>query len=184
MKKVLLIIAGLLLALIIFILVFGVKIGNVTLGHQQNNLTTKQIAAIDNSPLFKDYINKNKLVCINLWATWCKPCVGELPTLNEVKEKFKNDNIVFLSMSIDTDSARLADFIATKKFSFEDATFDNLMYKQAIFNYLDNNPLNQEINSQSVPVTYLLKEGKVIKKFEGVVEKKEMEDAINTLLKG
>lgn len=183
MKKILLIIGGLLLALVIFILIFGVKIGSVTVGHQQNNLAVKQSDAINNSPLFKNYIDKNKLVCINLWATWCNPCVGEIPVLNEIKEEFKKDSMVFLSLSIDTDSARLADFIATKKFSFIHITQENLEYKNAVLNYLENQPLTQEINSQSVPITYLIKNGKIVKKFDGTIEKSELTTAITTLLK-
>jgi peroxiredoxin len=37
-----------------------------------------------------------KIVVINLWATWCKPCVEEMPQLNSLVEKYKDQDVVFL----------------------------------------------------------------------------------------
>lgn len=45
---------------------------------------------------------KGKYVFIDFWATWCKPCIAEIPSLKIVEEKFKDKNIVFLSISVDT----------------------------------------------------------------------------------
>lgn len=38
---------------------------------------------------------------INFWATWCKPCVEELPHFQKVGEEMKNENIQFLFVSLD-----------------------------------------------------------------------------------
>ncbi|MDX4974838.1 TlpA family protein disulfide reductase [Myroides odoratimimus] len=64
------------------------------------------------SPEFVDYINykggktslsdlKGKYVYIDVWATWCGPCMYEIPHMNKLEEKFKNSNIHFVSISID-----------------------------------------------------------------------------------
>lgn len=42
---------------------------------------------------------KGKVVVINFWATWCNPCKGEIPHLNEVAKKFKGSNVEFLGIS-------------------------------------------------------------------------------------
>jgi thiol-disulfide isomerase/thioredoxin len=42
-----------------------------------------------------------KYVYIDFWATWCKPCVAEIPDLKKIEEKYKDKNIVFLSISLD-----------------------------------------------------------------------------------
>lgn len=43
---------------------------------------------------------KGKVAVINFWATWCGPCVSEIPVLNELVERFKGDtNIVFIAIS-------------------------------------------------------------------------------------
>jgi len=44
---------------------------------------------------------KGKYVYIDVWATWCGPCRQEIPFLQDVEEKFKDKNIVFVSLSID-----------------------------------------------------------------------------------
>ncbi len=49
---------------------------------------------------------ENKVLFINYWATWCNPCLAEMPSMAELYEQYKeNDNIVFLYLSKeDTDT--------------------------------------------------------------------------------
>ncbi len=46
---------------------------------------------------------KGKYVYIDVWATWCKPCIAEIPNLKKMEEKMKDRNITFLSISVDRD---------------------------------------------------------------------------------
>jgi thiol-disulfide isomerase/thioredoxin len=47
---------------------------------------------------------KGKVICLDVWATWCGPCLYEIPYFDKLKEKYKdNPDIVFVSLSIDTD---------------------------------------------------------------------------------
>jgi len=46
---------------------------------------------------------KGKLIYIDVWATWCGPCKTEIPLLKKLEEKYKNEKIVFISVSIDED---------------------------------------------------------------------------------
>ena len=48
---------------------------------------------------------KGKYVYIDCWATWCGPCKKELPFLGKMEEKYKDRNIVFVSISSDKDVA-------------------------------------------------------------------------------
>ncbi len=72
----------------------------------------KAVAAGQPSPKFIDYENnaggttslddlKGKYVYIDVWATWCGPCIGEIPSLKKVEKKYHDKNIHFLSLSID-----------------------------------------------------------------------------------
>jgi len=64
------------------------------------------------SPNFKDYENyaggnvsledlKGKYVYIDVWATWCGPCIREIPSLKKIEKQFEDKNIQFLSISVD-----------------------------------------------------------------------------------
>ncbi|KAB1067734.1 AhpC/TSA family protein [Tamlana haliotis] len=68
------------------------------------------------SPVFTDYVNhaggtsslsdfKGKYVYIDVWATWCAPCIKEIPSLKKVEKQYHNKNIEFLSISIDVEKA-------------------------------------------------------------------------------
>ncbi|MFY0604955.1 MAG: TlpA family protein disulfide reductase [Flavobacteriaceae bacterium] len=71
-----------------------------------------KIAKGQPSPEFKNYINyrggknslkdyRGKYVYIDLWATWCKPCIAQFPTLKKLEEEYKNKNITFISIATD-----------------------------------------------------------------------------------
>lgn len=49
---------------------------------------------------------KGKVIYVDLWATWCGPCMEEMPAFEKLKESYKgNPNIEFISLSIDDDAA-------------------------------------------------------------------------------
>lgn len=43
----------------------------------------------------------NKTYVINFWATWCKPCVEELPVFEKIGEAYKNQNVEVILVSLD-----------------------------------------------------------------------------------
>jgi thiol-disulfide isomerase/thioredoxin len=49
-------------------------------------------------------VYKGKFVLIDLWASWCMPCVKEMPYLKQLKEKYSGDKIVFIGISLDKQS--------------------------------------------------------------------------------
>ena len=53
-----------------------------------------------NKVQFADF--KGKWIYIDVWATWCNPCIAEIPVLKELEEKFREQDIVFMSISVDT----------------------------------------------------------------------------------
>lgn len=44
---------------------------------------------------------KGKVVVFNFWATWCPPCVKEIPDFIEVQKEFKDKGVVFIGVSVD-----------------------------------------------------------------------------------
>jgi thiol-disulfide isomerase/thioredoxin len=49
---------------------------------------------------------KGKVIYVDIWATWCGPCMAEMPHFEQLKEKYKgNPSVAFVSLSIDDDKA-------------------------------------------------------------------------------
>ena len=46
---------------------------------------------------------RGRLVYVDVWATWCGPCIAEIPSLERLQKDYENMDIVFLSVSVDTD---------------------------------------------------------------------------------
>jgi cytochrome oxidase Cu insertion factor (SCO1/SenC/PrrC family) len=61
---------------------------------------------------------KGKILVVNYWFTNCGPCVQEIPELNKIVDKYKNDNdIVFISIALD-DAYTLETFLKTHTFKY------------------------------------------------------------------
>jgi thiol-disulfide isomerase/thioredoxin len=165
-----------LLALIAFVFAwfrFGCHTENLRLGNQ-SDLITPQKYDFENSEFYKTYFRSDSLLVLNYWATWCVPCIQEIPILNSVKEEFANEEIAFISLSVDTDSLKLVDFLSKESFNFTDITLENREYRTAIMNVLRGKETDSWIGAYSVPATYFVKNKRVLKVISGMVDKDEM----------
>ena len=52
-----------------------------------------------------DYVGKNKLVLIDFWASWCGPCMGEMPNVVKAYEMFHDKGLEIVGVSLDKDKA-------------------------------------------------------------------------------
>jgi thiol-disulfide isomerase/thioredoxin len=76
-------------------------------------------------------INKsdNKVHVVNFWATWCAPCVKELPYFEEINQEYKDKNVEVLLVSLDFPrnyESKLIPFIAKRGLQSEVVAFDDV----------------------------------------------------------
>ena len=98
---------------------------------------------------------KGKVVFINFWATWCPPCIAEMPSINELKAKFgENENIIFLMVDVDG------------KHQKSQAFMDKRKYNLSV--YVPHSEIPKEYLTGAIPTTVILdKKGSIAARIEG-----------------
>ena len=61
---------------------------------------------------------RGQIVVLNFWATWCPPCIDEMPSLNEFAEKYQGNGIQVIGLSVDENVAAYEEFLASNQISF------------------------------------------------------------------
>lgn len=117
-----------------------------------------------------------KLYVVNFWATWCKPCIEELPSFMTVNDLYK-DNPEYQMILVSLDHPRLLDtkvrkFIEKNKLDADVYLLDD---KRDIMELL---PLFDETWNGAIPSTFFYKNGKKLKFRPMQINRYELEDYI------
>lgn len=85
---------------------------------------------------------RDKPVYLNFWATWCPPCVKELPHIQAKYEQYK-DRIHFLAISVDSEQEAPAQFISSKGYTFT-------------VGYGNEREISRAYNIEAIPASYII----------------------------
>lgn len=102
---------------------------------------------------FEDF--KGKIVFINNWASWCPPCVAEMPTIEELKGKMPSEEVVFVMVSYDRNPRTGIKWMKNKKIDLPV--------------YFPGQKFPRQFITEAIPATFVLdREGKVLHTYLGM----------------
>ena len=113
---------------------------------------------------------RGKVLFINFWASWCPPCVAEMPTILKLSTEIRNPNIQFILINLDQDSQKAQDFIHRKGITLP------------VYQPISRIP--SELSSSTIPATFIIdKSGRVVLHHKGMAEydTKSMRTLLNKL---
>jgi thiol-disulfide isomerase/thioredoxin len=173
-----------------------VSIASSSYGYSQ----TAAHASVDSAPTLSDVVRQttlktvdgkslklsdfsNKVVVVNIWATWCGPCLLEMPRLSKMNREYKSRGVVFLGLATtyneNYDIKRVKHYLRVQKINYKSIWDDGTLTR----------PLVEAVHGRSViPQSFVIsKDGRIVKHFEGFSPLSTpdlMREAIESALKG
>ncbi|MFT7434049.1 MAG: thiol-disulfide isomerase/thioredoxin [Alphaproteobacteria bacterium] len=132
--------------LLLIVTACGAQNDNPTINKPFKNFQVKTLKG-DDLPVVTTKLTKPTLV--NIWATWCAPCVRELPALEKIAEKGDFDVV---ALSTDAQASKVSDFVIKHGLQSIQFLFD--AHGRGSRAYL---------NAQGLPVTFLLDKAGVVR---------------------
>ena len=98
---------------------------------------------------------KGKVLFINFWATWCPPCIAEMPSIHTLHQQFREDsNVQFLMIDVDSQPQRSLNFMKKNSWTLPV--------------YIPNQNIPADYFTGTLPTTVILnKKGQIIFKHSG-----------------
>lgn len=123
------------------------------------SISTPPVYVSDGSGNRIDAANqRGKVVFINFWATWCPPCVAEMPTIDRLYQQYRDDNrVLFLMVDVDGQYEKSIQFMKSRNLSLPV--------------HVPNGNIPTEWLGNSIPTTIILdKQGRVAARREGMAD--------------
>ena len=133
--------------------------------HQASTYVLNQVQPVPyNIPLLKLNGEKEnvkdfagKVVFVNLWATWCPPCIAEMPSIHKLYAQVDTSQIKFVMLSLDEDIEKAKKFINRKDYTFPV--------------YTPQAALPSDFATNSIPTTFVIApNGKIVMRKEGMAK--------------
>lgn len=96
---------------------------------------------------------RGKVILLDFWAAWCGPCVGEMPNVKKVYEKYHDRGFDIIGVSLDNNEAEFRDFIRE----------NNLPWRQVFSGQGWNSPIARQFQIRAIPAPWLIdRDGKLV----------------------
>jgi thiol-disulfide isomerase/thioredoxin len=92
---------------------------------------------------------KGRIVLVDVWATWCAPCIERFPHMVQLYKRYKGRGVQFVSMSVDDREDAAAVAKARQFVVQQDATFPNYLMDENIMQSFE------KLGVQGIPAVFL-----------------------------
>lgn len=124
-----------------------------------------------NGETFRLSEHRGEVVILNIWATWCPPCIEEMPDLVDIYETYKDEGLIILGVSIDNQGRSVVVPFVEKY---------NITYPITID---DGTIMKKYGPTMGIPTTYIIGEEGYLRYFAtGALTKQELKPRIEKLL--
>ena len=93
-----------------------------------------------------------KVLVLNFWATWCPPCIQEIPSLNQFQRRCADSGVKVIAISIDKNDAKYKSFLDHFRVVFDTARDPSM-------------DISAKYGTFQIPETYIIKNGRIMRKF-------------------
>jgi cytochrome c biogenesis protein CcmG, thiol:disulfide interchange protein DsbE len=143
---------GVLLVVLALVIVYSVQDHVVGVGDTAPEFRVKTDSGAVITP--KDF--GGKVLILNFWASWCAPCVQEMPSLNQIQQMFGPQGLVVLGVNVDSKEELYRNML--KRFQI---TFQTVRDPEENINY--------RYGTYKIPESYIIdRNGKVVQKYAGL----------------
>ncbi|MBE9490650.1 MAG: TlpA family protein disulfide reductase [Bacteroidetes bacterium] len=124
----------------------------------QNEIPNIDVKKLDGSTInIKEATNKDHVIVVSLWATWCVPCIKELDAISDVYEDWQDEtNVELIAISVDNSRTvkRVKTLVNGKGWEY------NILLDT-------NNDLQRALGASTVPLTLVIKDNKIVFRHSG-----------------